>query len=424
MTRGLWSVLLQAAGSAATLGAAALVAGRFGLAAQGEFGLLRSWVDALTAALALGLPQGLLHLQYREGLAASTLLAWTRRYLLVVTLAMLAGAGLLWRHAPLAPFTSGAQAAVIALALPFAVAHLLWRSILLRGWGVVPYAAVTSLPALAILAGVAGLCIAGRAQGFEWVLLAAAALSAGASGMLARRRPAPADAVSADGVVAVAPVEPSRPVPTRILWSVSLQTWVQGLTAALLPALLLSVAGWRGASLADIGLVSLGLQVYLLFAVLAAYSAPMIYDRVARGDEASPALGALAAWRDRVGVPALCLVCAIALLGPWGVARLAPSLAAQVLPTTLLAGAGLVALAVRLLWTLLQASGQVRELSVQAVWRLLLACSLAALLVPGLGAPLAVPLALLGVELLTLARLAACLTRPPGRRPSVTRARS
>lgn len=409
MTPGLWSMLLQALGSGATLGAAALVAWRFGLAAQGEFGLLRSWTDALTAVFALGLPQGLLHLQYREGLAASTLLAWTRRYLLIVTLAMLAVAAMLFRHAPLAPFASGAQAAVIALALPFAVAHLLWRSILLRACGVVPYAAISSLPALGVLAGIAVLCVAGRAQGFEWVLLAAAVLAASVSGALAWGRFGMIAVVVAVGVTPAAP--PSRPVPTRILWSISLQTWVQGLMAALLPALLLSVAGWRGATLGQIGLVSLGLQVYLLFAVLAAYSAPMIYDRVARS--AAPVLIAqvLAAWRDRIGLPVLLSMGATALLGPWTLARFMPSLAAHVVPTTLLAVAGSTALLVRLLWTLLQAGGQVRELSVQAVWRLLLASGLTVWLVPALGAPLAVPLALLGIEVLTLARLATFLHR-------------
>jgi hypothetical protein len=37
---------------------------RLGLAAQGEFGLLRSWSDAALTLVVLGLPQGLLHLQY------------------------------------------------------------------------------------------------------------------------------------------------------------------------------------------------------------------------------------------------------------------------------------------------------------------------------------------------------------------------
>ena len=411
MTPGLWSVVLQALGSGSTLAASALVTWRFGLAAQGEFGLLRSWTDALTSAFALGLPQGLLHLQYREGLAASALLGWTRRYLLILTVAMLAVAAMLFRPAPLAPFASGTQAAVIALSLPFAVAHLLWRSILLRASGVVRYAAITSLPALGVLAGVLVLCVTGRADGFEWVLLAAAVLAATASGALAWGRAEPvavANAASA-GALSLAAAQRLRPLPARILWTISLQTWAQGLMAALQPALLLSVAGWRGATLSQIGLVSLGLQVYLLFAVLAAYSAPMIYDRVARSDAPVRIAQALAGWRDRIGLPALCLMAATGLLGPWTMARFVPSLAPHVLPATLLAVAGSTALLVRLLWTLLQAVGQVRELSVQAVWRLLLACGLTAWLVPALGAPLAVPLALLGVEALTLVRLATFL---------------
>jgi len=57
----------QAVGSAATLGAALWVSWRMGLAEQGEFGLAKSWFDAAAVIAALGLPQGLLHLQYRCG---------------------------------------------------------------------------------------------------------------------------------------------------------------------------------------------------------------------------------------------------------------------------------------------------------------------------------------------------------------------
>ena len=56
MTPALWSVLIQATGSAATLAAALLVAWRLGLAAQGEFGLLRSWGDVLVMAAVFGFP--------------------------------------------------------------------------------------------------------------------------------------------------------------------------------------------------------------------------------------------------------------------------------------------------------------------------------------------------------------------------------
>ena len=42
------------------------------LIAQGEFGLLRSWSDVLVMLAVFGLPQGLLHLQYREGVPVFT----------------------------------------------------------------------------------------------------------------------------------------------------------------------------------------------------------------------------------------------------------------------------------------------------------------------------------------------------------------
>lgn len=395
MRPALWSVLLQALGSGATFGAAALVAWRFGLAAQGEFGLLRTWTDALAVALALGLPQGLLHLQYREEVPASVLLAWARRYLQFLTTGMLAVVGLLLWHSPLAPSGRGLQAATIAMALPFAVTGMLCRSFVLRERGLVPYAAVTSLPSLLIFAGTVGMCVTGQPSGFEWVLLAAAVISASVNVVLVRN--------------ASPPAAPVMHVPTRILWSISLQTWVQGLMAALLPALLLTVVGWRGATLAQVGIVSLGLQIYQLFGVLAAYSAPMIYDRLARAVGPVSVMAIFSARRPHFGASVAGGLVVVALLGPWVVARLLPSLGVHLQSITMLAVAGLISLMVRLLWTVSQARGQIRELSIQAIWRLALACGLAGALVPTLGAALTVPLALLIVETLTLGRLAISL---------------
>jgi hypothetical protein len=395
MTPGLWSVLIQAVGSAATLGAAAFVTWRFGLAAQGEFGLLRSWSDALAALAAVGLPQGLLHLQYREAIASASLRPFIRRCVALLVVLALVAIGVIFT-VDLSPVAAAyrVRVCVIVAAAPFAAGHLLWRALVLKARGVVRYSVVTGLPSVLVLLGVALMGVLGTGHGFEWVLLGAAVLGF---------------AVSATWSW-TAPSGPVPPLPRGVLWSVSLQTWVQASLTALAPALLLSLARGVGASLEEVGVVSLGLYFYQLFAVLAAYAAPVIYDRMAGAPPAAVTWGALRWSRTRVAC-GVALILVIALLLPRLAAFVWVTAATHVGSMTMFAVAGLAALGSRLGATLLQAQGRVRELSIQAAWRLGAVLGASALLMQWATASHAVPLALLVVELATVVRVALLLRR-------------
>ncbi|MEO8081334.1 MAG: hypothetical protein ABI641_12445 [Caldimonas sp.] len=396
MTSGLWSVLIQAIGSAATLGAAAFVTWHFGLSAQGEFGLLRSWSDSLVALAALGLPQGLLHLQYREAVSAASLRRFVGRYVgaLAVGCAVVVAVLVLTALGDVAGLHR-TQVGIIVAAAPFGVAHLLCRALVLKTRGVVRYGIVTSLPSVLVLLGIVvfGIAFAGAGIGssFAWVLLGAAVLSSGVAALWssgAQRRP-----------------EDPVAWPRRILWSVSLQTWLQAALATVLVASLLTLSRALGAGLVEVGLLSLGLYVYQLFGVLAAYAAPVVYDRVAGASAAQAVWTPSPSWRKGAfGVATAAL--AIALVAPRLAAFAWPAASQYVSSMTFFAVAGLAALGARLGATLLQAMGRLTELSIQAAWRLVVALALTAALLSAMTAASAVPVALLAVELLTLARVA------------------
>lgn len=406
MSPALWSILIQATGSAATLGAALLVAWRLGLAAQGEFGLLRSWSDVLVTAAIVGLPQGLLHMQYREGVAASLLRRWAARYL--AGLAAMAGlAILLIAVLPvLASLPHREQIMVLLAALPLFAAHHLWRSLTLRGAGVVAYAAVTAAPAILILVTLIPFAVFDWKHGFEWALFAAAAMAALASGWLASR---------------VAPWRGEMlPWSRSKLWSVSVHTGAQSVLTSLSLAMQLSVIGLLGASLAQIGVVSLGLQIYQLFGVAAVYAAPLLYDRAARRTSA-PALADLSrqlrarvgrAWQILFGI-----AIAAGVLGPWVAWLVWPGMPPVAAMLSLMTLAGLLALAVRLLSTLQQARGAYHALSLQALARLVGGTLLTVALLSFWAASVAVPLAMLAVEAMLLAWLLTLLQRAE-RKPS------
>lgn len=392
MNAALWSVLIQLTGSAASAFAAILVAAGMGLAAQGEFGLLRSWNDVLVMAAVFGLPQGLLHMQYREGVPAAALRRWIARYLrfisvlaaCAITLSMLG----LW----LSPMPPLGQFAILAGALPFAAAHQLWRSLALKGAGVVPYAAVTAAPALLILGGLVVMLLAGWSSGFEWVLAIAFALCA----LLAHRLLCDGHGIDAE----------DRPWPAARLWSVSVHTGAQGLLTALLPAALLSLSGAMGASLVEIGIVSLGFQLYQVFGVAAAYVAPLLYDRVARSSKPLDGRRWLERLRQRHGLGWFVVAAVAGPLLPWFAMLVWPSARTFALPLSLMALAGEIALVVRVLWTLQQARGEYALLSGQALARLAFAAGLASVLLEqGLAATSAVPLCMLSIEALTLTSL-------------------
>lgn len=377
------SVALQALGSACTLGAAVWVSWRFGLAAQGEFGLAKSWFDAAAVAAALGLPQGLLHLQYRRQVGSDSLWPWVRRWLL--------GAALLSMMAAVVAWLAGAHlAAWVMASVPLAAGHLLARSLLLPSHGTVVFGFVTALPSLLVFAGVLAMGVLDRGTGFAALLLVVACLSGATSLRWATRGLGPGPAAW----------------PRGELWRVSLQSWLQAALGGALAAGLLSVVAASGQGGAALGLASLALQVYQVFAVLAGYAAPLLFDRLARQDMPSlqhhqlPAL-----WRAALAGAVLAALAGAAL----SVAGHAPS---WLLPAGLMLPAGLAAVAARVHGTVLLARGEYRELSLQGAWRLALALGLAALALRALPAAAAVALALLVTELLTWWRSARQARRP------------
>jgi hypothetical protein len=395
MRPALWSVAIQAAGSAATLGAALLVSSQLGLAAQGEFGLLRSWTDALGTLAVIGLPQGLLHMQYREGVSVSALRAWVMRYINVLLAVLIA---LLLLHSFVLPaawtpaLLQGPQMMwALLLTVVMGASHLLWRSLALRDVGLLPYAALTASPSLVVLAALVVVCAVGQRSGLVWALFGGALISSLASAWMVAR-------VARKEAVDARQTEWSR----RSLWAVSSQTGVQNILTALSPPLVLSTAAALGASLAQIGVVSLGLHVYQVFGVAATYMAPMVYDKAARAEQPMSEQHLLTWLRERLTLRAVLAFGIAVALAMLLLRSLWPTGADSLVLVAAMASAGALAMAVRLMVTLMQARGAYRALSWHALGRLLLSVGGTAALMMVWPAVLAVPVALLVAELILL----------------------
>lgn len=402
MRPALWSVAIQAAGSAATLGAALLVSSQLGLAAQGEFGLLRSWSDALSTLAVIGLPQGLLHMQYREGVSGAALRAWVMRYinaLLAVLIVLLVLHQLLLPAAWTPKLLQGPQMLwAMLLTVVLGASHLLWRALALRDVGLLPYAALTAAPSLIILAALVAVCAIGQRAGLVWALLAGALLSSLASAWVVRRVGRRVEKRVAKSSAA----QIKQPWSRRTLWSVSSQTGLQNIFTALSPPLVLSTASALGASLSQVGVLSLGLHVYQIFGVAAVYIAPMIYDKAARSGQAMSEQQLIDWMRTRLTWRAVLAFALMVVAAMFFLRTLWPTGADSWVLVLAMASAGVLSMAVRLMVTLMQARGAYRALSWHALGRLLLSVSGSAALMQVWPVALAVPLALLATELILL----------------------
>ncbi len=383
MHRWPFAVGVQALGSAASLLGVLLVTRFAGLEAQGQFGLLKSWTDALTAVALLGLPQALLHWSYHGGAVAARLRRFAERYAAAVLVLAAVGAVVAavagrWTWLPWA-----------LLAVPPLVLHALLRSLLLEQAGALAYAQLTAAPALLLLAALAAFTAAGR-HSYGPALLLAALLAAATAHVFASRVGLPRESG-----------------PAGVRWrGINAHACTQNVLAALQPALLLSLPGLYGASAAALGAASFSLVFLQLSAALAAYLAPLIYDRIARDGGSASALPVPASLRSRWPWALLALAAAVALLGPVLRAFVPAPTAALVPASQLMLGAGALLLANRLLATILQARGAFTELTLQALWRLGASVALAGV---GLGilqwpAALVLALALLLTEAVLLVR--------------------
>lgn len=396
MSVALRSVGWQMLGSAATLGTALWISWTHGLEAQGKFGLAKSWFDATAAIATLGLPHGLLHLMYRCGISAHELLPWIRGILVVAAI-------LCWPTAGATAALGQQTVALILASLPFALAHLLARSWLLRERGEEIFGIITAMPALLLLAAVLI-----SAQNYPWLLLTTAAIT-GTTSLLMVARTARQEQAASDikisnthltertrkaGGREFAPPPPSSL--RRQLWSSSLQIWMQAALGSALPAGLLSAVAQSGQAERALGEASLGLHIYQVFAVLAGYIAPLIFHRIA-DHRTQSTLNATAL--DPRSRHALWTLGGGILLVMLGGITLQPD---ELWPAIgLMSLAGILAVTARLHSTVLLARSQYRELSLQAASRLLLALLVTCLALQVLPALVAISAALLLTEGLT-----------------------
>ena len=395
-------VAVQAGGSAAGFLVVVLVSHRFGIEAQGRFGLLKSWSDAISVALMFGLPQALLHLSYHGDAPLARLRGFAQAYAGRLLLAALPLAALAW-------FSPWPWLTWAVLAAPGFVFHGLLRSLLLRASGPLAYAWVTVSPALLLLVMIAGLAVL-HTDGFGPALLASAAACALVVAWVARRA----------GIVS------EHTPPLAGVRSVNRHAFVQNACAAAQTALLLSLVAWLVATPTAVGEVSFALVFAQLFALAASFMAPLVYDAVARAatradartdartDAPARARAGLrmALRRLRFVLPALVVLAIVAVPA---VVRLvfAASYAPFTLACQVMAAAGTLMLANRLAATVLQAQGAFPELTRQAVARLVLSLMLTALLCAALHLPaaLAVGIALLLSEAVLGLRLWVMLRR-------------
>jgi len=341
------AVGLQALGSVATVAVVMLVTHRFGLEAQGRFGLIKSWADTAVALGLLGLPQALMHMAYHGNTALGRLRAYAERYAGWVLLLALPAAAL----AALGPVP---WIAWCLLAVPGLVLHGLLRSLLLKAVGPVGYAVATVLPAACLL-GVVGVLAAVGVPAFGPGLVLASLGAAGAMWWLLSRAGLAREPVAG----------------LRMPLHIHSHAFIQNLAAAAQAAALLGLFSLLGASAAKVGEASISLLVLQLFGVAAAYMAPLIYDRAAR----MPLTRRVLTFRPRLLLWPVAAAVGVGAL-PWALALAVPQADDSLQRSCqIMAVAGVLLLANRIIATRLQAQGAFALVTVLALLRLVVSAA-------------------------------------------------
>jgi O-antigen/teichoic acid export membrane protein len=337
------NVAIQSLGAALSFLLAFGIAFLWGTTAQGQFALIKSWVEFGSLIALAGLPQGFVFAINRLGASAAALSRFSVRYCaLSFPLALVGATFSIWLG--YAPETNVASSAgILALALVAYTYHGLVRSILLTRNDGFAFSLFSIGPALLLALSVATMI--GHSPDFYWVFMISslgvmtASILAGKWIGFARDRD-----ISSEEWRAIA--------------RQSVHSFAVSVLGSAQIVVLYATMRLLGASLSDVGLMSVALLVVSAVNVLCTMVSPVLYNRWSKQGDGGR-LGQLSsqiALASFLGAAALTAVVALAL---FVAIRLNVSLAAQLKLPTLLLCCGLPAILYsRLIIPALFASGR------------------------------------------------------------------
>ena len=343
------SIFLQIIGTTAALLSSILVTRSFGIEAQGNFGLIKSWTDAIATLLMFGIPQAFLHLSFSNSNLVPGLIrfAWKfsfccASFTIIISTIFASTKNFVFLIYPL-------------LASSAYVLHGQFRALLLHTGGILSYSLATALPALSLLVILIYMTLS-KNQNWGLALTISALFSALGAIVLIRH--------SGEKWKGNPDSLPST------LWKINGHGLVQNFAAAFQTALILFLLKATGVPAASLGELALAMVFLQIFGALAGIVAPIIYQKAALNN--FPINSIILASVVFLTITTLVLASLVmpTVLKLWLPTSQSPSEYLQ-RASVLMVGSGVLVLSNRIVGTVLQARGSFEKLTKQAIFRLL-----------------------------------------------------
>lgn len=295
--------LLQFVGMGVQLLATVFISRNWGAAGQGQFALVKSWNDLVSGSLQLGLPQGYVYAINKGG--------WSRGYVHKWSIIQSALAMLVYMSLIPAAISFGylpKQLASIAGYVSLAIAGFgyvylsLARAIYLTIDDGVRFGILSVMPSVALFLAAIGLSSWSDIN-FAVVFAVSGGTAAIVSFFMLRRRLPKASGQNADAIG------------WRVTMSQSSHAFVQNILIGLLQPGAIAIILYYGASLEDIGNLSVSLVAIAAMSSLVSMISPILYNRWSKDGDAGSLVGrywTIILWSQMIGFATLFVVLAFA----------------------------------------------------------------------------------------------------------------
>jgi hypothetical protein len=266
------NVAVQSIGAALSFILAIGITFFWGAGAQGEFALIKSWVEFGSLLALAGMPQGFVFAINRKGASPSVLGKFSGRYCLFAlpAAALVAAVTIRLGYFPHVPFVEGIV--VLAIAVAGYTYHGLIRSILLTASDGLAFSLFSIAPVVLVAIGVL-VGLGGSAPDFLLVYLVASVVATGLSLAVTR-------SLAGDAATTV------RLETWMLIARQSIHSFVVSVLGSAQVVVLFSIMQFSGAGLNEVGLISVALLVANAVNVLCTMISPVLYNRWSKAEMA------------------------------------------------------------------------------------------------------------------------------------------
>lgn len=256
-----YSIVLQALGTISSFLVVWIITNNYGLHTQGQFALIKSWVDLMIVLACFGLPQSFIYAVNKLNISAHYLKNFTLKYILTIILpiAFITYFWFIYVNKYEFSFT---DTFILGLAIAFLVGHALFRGLYLTQNDGKLFAIISALPALLLFLFTLINLIDKENLYLTYNYLLSGILSCLIVFVLLH-----------------AEKKENHSIPWGDILKNGNSVFIQGIAITLLPIVTYWLMGRTGFSMLEIGIFNISIYIYLIFALPLNMVSPLFFNR-------------------------------------------------------------------------------------------------------------------------------------------------